>query len=369
MSRAVTLVALLCLFGATSVFAQGENAAPANNTAKKGNPIEQIDAFIEQQKKAGKIDMSKSTWRSKLPKFPEIEYPGGTDYFWNLKTNKGDIKLRLWSEYAPDHATNFIYLSKLGFFDGLNFHRVITGFMAQGGCPEGSGRGNPGYRFAGEFDYKTPHDKPGLLSMANAGPNTDGSQFFITFRATPHLDGKHTLFGEVVDGMDTVKKLEEKGSAAGPTSEPLLIEKATITTAKSPNRQLLKSNLERAAEFLTSKEIDVKKARQTDSGLWIIDVKEGEGAAPKPESTVEVHYTGWFVDGKEFDSSHKRGTPAKFPLNGVIKGWTEGVGSMKEGGKRYLVIPYDIAYGARGRSGIPGHAMLVFEVELLRIVK
>jgi cyclophilin family peptidyl-prolyl cis-trans isomerase len=126
------------------------------------------------------------------------------------------------------HVSNFIYLTRLGFYDGVPFHRVITGFMAQGGCPLGTGTGNPGYGFGGEFSETVKHDTPGLLSMANAGPGTDGSQFFLTFVPTPWLDGKHTIFGKVVEGMDTLKKLEAAGSRGGATSEPLKMTKVTI---------------------------------------------------------------------------------------------------------------------------------------------
>jgi cyclophilin family peptidyl-prolyl cis-trans isomerase len=126
------------------------------------------------------------------------------------------------------HVTNFIYLSRLGFYDGLSFHRVISGFMAQGGCPLGTGTGGPGYQFGGEFSPAVKHEKGGLLSMANAGPGTDGSQFFLTFVPTPWLDGKHTIFGEIVEGMDVMKKLEAAGSQSGRTSEPLKMEKVTI---------------------------------------------------------------------------------------------------------------------------------------------
>jgi cyclophilin family peptidyl-prolyl cis-trans isomerase len=126
------------------------------------------------------------------------------------------------------HVTNFIYLTRLGFYDGLAFHRVITNFMAQGGCPFGTGTGGPGYNFDGEFSPSVKHNAGGMLSMANRGPGTDGSQFFLTFVATPWLDGKHTIFGKVVEGMDTLKKLEAAGSENGKTSEPLKIETVTI---------------------------------------------------------------------------------------------------------------------------------------------
>jgi cyclophilin family peptidyl-prolyl cis-trans isomerase len=141
----------------------------------------------------------------------------------------GSLKVKLDPKVAPMHVTSTIYLTELGFYDGTKFHRVITGFMAQGGDPLGRGSGGPGYQYAGEFDPKLKHDKPGLLSMANAGPNTDGSQFFLTFVATPWLDGKHTLFGEVVEGMGTLKELERRGSPAGATREELLLRKARIT--------------------------------------------------------------------------------------------------------------------------------------------
>jgi peptidylprolyl isomerase len=127
------------------------------------------------------------------------------------------------------HATSTIYLTKLGFYDDLIFHRVIYKFMAQGGDPLGNGRGDPGYKYAGEFDGTLSHDKPGLLSMANSGPNTDGSQFFLTFAATPWLDGKHTIFGEVVEGLDnTLPAIESLGSRSGRTEKEVKIIKATI---------------------------------------------------------------------------------------------------------------------------------------------
>jgi len=145
-----------------------------------------------------------------------------------LTTNKGTIKVRLLPDVAPMHVSSTIYLTRLGFYDGLPFHRVITGFMAQGGDPLGNGTGGPGYEYDGEFSPSVKHDKPGMLSMANRGPGTDGSQFFLTFVPTPWLDGKHSIFGEVTDGMDVLKKLEAAGSQSGRTSEPLSITKAEI---------------------------------------------------------------------------------------------------------------------------------------------
>jgi peptidyl-prolyl cis-trans isomerase B (cyclophilin B) len=188
-------------------------------------PMETIKSFITDKG----IDKSDKNWRVKLPKFPTVEFADDKTYFWDLKTNKGKIRIKFLHKVAPNHVANYLYLTELGFFDGLSFHRVISGFMAQGGDPLGNGRGGPGYKFSGEYDRNTLHDKPGILSMANAGPGTDGSQFFITFLPTPHLDGKHTVFGEVVEGLDTVKVLEAAGSRSGAPSEPLSIETAKIT--------------------------------------------------------------------------------------------------------------------------------------------
>ncbi|MFN8639259.1 MAG: peptidylprolyl isomerase [Dehalococcoidia bacterium] len=186
--------------------------------------IEAIDSFIAAQA----IDTSKGRWRTGLTTPPKVEFNAGTTYFWDLQTNVGPITVRLMPNVAPAHVASTIYLTRLGFYDGLSFHRVIKGFMAQGGCPLGTGTGGPGYTYGGEFDPGVVHDRPGLLSMANAGPGTDGSQFFLTFVPTPWLDGKHTIFGEVVAGMDTLKALEERGSQGGQTSEPLSITTATI---------------------------------------------------------------------------------------------------------------------------------------------
>ena len=186
---------------------------------------EAIDAFIAEQK----IDKSNPNWKQQLPKPPQVAFDPDKKYFWLLKTNKGDIRIQLMPGVAPMHVGSTIYLTHLGFYDGVPFHRVIPGFMAQGGDPTGTGRGGPGYKYGGEFDPKVTHDKPGLLSMANAGPGTDGSQFFITFVPTQYLDGKHTIFGEVVEGQGTLKALEAAGSSpSGATKEPLLIENATI---------------------------------------------------------------------------------------------------------------------------------------------
>jgi cyclophilin family peptidyl-prolyl cis-trans isomerase len=184
---------------------------------------------IEQQIASASVDTSKPGWRTKL-KAPKVaSFDPARRVLARMETNKGAITIRLMPEVAPMHVTSFSYLAKLGYYDGLSFHRVITGFMAQGGCPLGTGTGGPGYTFGGEFKPNVRHDRGGLLSMANAGPGTDGSQFFLTFVPTPWLDGKHTIFGEVIEGMEVLKALEKAGSRGGETSEPLRMEKVTVT--------------------------------------------------------------------------------------------------------------------------------------------
>ncbi|MCP4847957.1 MAG: peptidylprolyl isomerase [Verrucomicrobiaceae bacterium] len=204
----------------------GTQSAEASSDSKPADNVSlnAIDAFI----KSKGIDKSANGWKTRLPKPPQVKFEDGNSYYWNLETNVGVIKVKLNPQVAPMHVSSTIYLTRLGFYDDVVFHRVIKGFMAQGGDPLGRGTGGPGYNYNGEFSPTVKHDRPGLLSMANAGPGTDGSQFFITFQPTPHLDGRHTIFGEVVDGMDAVKKLEARGSRSGQTTEDLRIQKASI---------------------------------------------------------------------------------------------------------------------------------------------
>ena len=190
--------------------------------------IHSMREAVEALKSSGEINTEVDGWRTSLPMFPQTELEEGAELFWVLETNHGTIKIQLMPDVAPNHVRNTMYLTELGFYDELSFHRVITGFMAQGGCPEGTGMGGPGYRFAGEFSPNARHDRRGVLSMANAGPNTDGSQFFLTFTATPHLNNNHTVYGVVVAGDPTLEALESRGSGQAATSEPLVLVKASI---------------------------------------------------------------------------------------------------------------------------------------------
>ena len=133
----------------------------------------------------------------------------------HFETSMGNFTIELFEQQAPKTVANFVKLAEKNFYDGVIFHRVIDGFMIQGGDPTGTGRGGPGYQFADEFHPQLRHNSEGMLSMANAGPNTNGSQFFITLTATPHLDGKHAVFGKVIEGMDVVKKIGKTPTKAG----------------------------------------------------------------------------------------------------------------------------------------------------------
>jgi cyclophilin family peptidyl-prolyl cis-trans isomerase len=192
---------------------------------KKDKAISQIDAFIAEQK----IDKADKYWKNKVIKPPQVKFSIGKKYYWDLKTTEGDMQIEFLPLEAPMHVSSTIYLTNLGFYDDIIFHRVITGFMAQGGDPTGTGMGGPAYKYDGEYKGPSKHDKAGTLSMANAGAGTDGSQFFLTFKATPHINGKHTVFGYLTQGLDVLKKIEELGSRTGKTSKEVKIITAKIS--------------------------------------------------------------------------------------------------------------------------------------------
>jgi peptidyl-prolyl cis-trans isomerase B (cyclophilin B) len=227
-TRRACCIGLAIALGAVVLGCSDEGATAGEKDPGSDPLITEIDAAI--QKRA--IDKTQPRWRVSLEVPPKAEFDPAKKYFWKLQTNQGDIVFRMFPEVAPLHVGATFYLTRLGFYDTLGFHRVIKGFMAQGGDPLGTGTGTPGFRYYGEFDPKIGHDGPGVLSMANAGPGTDGSQFFITFAATPHLDGLHTVFGkaESEESLATIRKMEAlsgPGPQNRPTS-PIVIERASI---------------------------------------------------------------------------------------------------------------------------------------------
>ncbi len=304
-----------------------------------------------------------------------------------ISTDKGDILLVLEFEKTPLTVANFVGLAEgtkelssgvsgTRFYDGLTFHRVIPDFMIQGGCPLGTGTGGPGYTFPDEIDPTLKHDRPGILSMANAGPGTNGSQFFITHVPTPWLDGKHTVFGHVVEGQKVVNAIAQGDKIntveiirVGQAAENFKADQPAFDALLASHENRMRER-ELAALEAEKKQIEERwpNAITTPSGLKYVVVQEGTGdATPTKGTTVTAHYTGKLMDGTKFDSSYDRGTPISFPvgMGRVIRGWDEAFLSMKKGEKRVLIIPSDLGYGPRGNGPIPPNAIMVFDVELV----
>ena len=316
-----------------------------------------------------------------------------------FQTTKGNITLKLEFEKAPLTVANFVGLAEgtkkfeaqgreagKPYYDGLGFHRVIANFMIQGGCPLGTGTGGPGYRFADEIDPTLKHVGPGILSMANAGPGTNGSQFFITHKATPWLDGKHTVFGKVLGKKDqdvvnaiakgdkivklTILRVGDKAKAfKGDEAHFAKIMEDKGAAEKAATAARMKKEQEQIAALIAKyKKEDNADVVTTKSGLQYIVLKNGAGDAPAAGTRISAHYTGTLANGKKFDSSRDRGQPIQFPVGKgfVIPGWDEALSQMKKGERRILIIPHKLAYGERGAGGvIPPFATLVFDVELV----
>ncbi|WP_440880533.1 peptidylprolyl isomerase [Tenacibaculum sp. C7A-26P2] len=300
-----------------------------------------------------------------------------------FSTPKGEILVNLEYEKTPGTVGNFVALAEgnlensakpqgTPYYNGLKFHRVIPDFMIQGGCPLGTGTGNPGYKFDDEIHPELKHDTPGKLSMANAGPGTNGSQFFITHVATPWLDGKHTVFGNVIEGQDVVDAVAQDDEMQ---LEIIRIgENAEKWNAVEAFRTFEGAREKREAE---EKERERKLMdevasgyKETESGLRYQILQNAEGKKPSNGEMVSVHYKGQLLDGTVFDSSYKRKQPIEFAIGTgqVIPGWDEGIKLLSVGEKARLVIPSKLAYGANGAGGvIPPNATLIFDVELVKV--
>lgn len=301
-----------------------------------------------------------------------------------FNTSRGSIVVNLTYLLTPGTVGNFVGLiegkikndfKKNGesYYDGLKFHRVIPDFMIQCGCPMGTGVGGPGYQFADEFVDDLKHDVPGILSMANAGPGTNGSQFFITHIPTGWLDGKHTVFGNVVEGQEIVNQIKQGdilnnidiiriGDDAEKWNASMAFENFSNKKDKL-NKLENESSKDKLGDHISGMEV-------TSSGLYYKITKEGNDNRPKKGDSVSVHYKGMLLDGTVFDSSYDRNQPIDFSIGvgQVIPGWDEGISMITEGSSAKFVIPSNLAYGSQGAGGvIPPDATLIFEVELIKI--
>lgn len=327
-------------------------------------------------------------------------------------TTKGNIIVKLEADKTPMTVANFVGLAEGNltlfdsvkitkpFYDGLKFHRVIKDFMIQGGDPQGTGMGGPGYKFFDETRPDLTHSGPGILSMANSGPATNGSQFFITHKETPWLNGKHTVFGHVVQGQDVVNKIEQndvmtkvviirngKAYKSWNATENFKTTYAKVQAEqeikKAEQAKLDAIEKERIAKCAAMTEAEYRvyllneirkkypTAQQTESGLVYVIQTEGNGAKANKGDNVSTHYTGTFLNGTKFDSSRDRNQPLDFTHNvgQMIAGYDEAISILSKGGRGIFVIPYFKAYGAAGRpGGIPPYSDLVFDIELLNII-
>lgn len=299
-------------------------------------------------------------------------------------TTKGEILVSLTYDKTPGTVGNFVGLAEgkienkektLGtpYYDGLTFHRVIADFMIQGGDPKGTGTGGPGYQFDDEFHSDLRHDSPGVLSMANAGPGTNGSQFFITHVETPWLDDKHTVFGKVIEGQEVVNTIEQ-GDSLKKLEIIRVGEAAKAWDAVTAFNDFVESKREWEAAAQRKKEelmaSLIEGFEKTESGLYYKVEKEGTGKRPNKGDMVSVHYTGMLLNGSVFDSSYQRNQPIELSVGvgQVIEGWDEGLLLFPEGTKARLVIPSHLAYGSHGAGGvIPPNATLIFDIELVKV--
>ena len=329
--------------------------------------------------------------------------------FAQLETNKGDILMKLNKEKTPNTVANFVSLAEgdnkfvsdnfqnKKFYNGIIFHRVIKDFMIQGGDPTASGSGGPGYRFDDEItDLK--HDGPGILSMANAGKNTNGSQFFITHKETPWLDGKHTVFGKVVEGLNVVDSIEQNDTIFEVKiirigNDAKKFDASKIFSNYFSDLEKNKVEVEEKREIKRLENVEIfdnlrKKAKVTPSGLSYIITKNGTGPKVISTNKAKAHYAVYFENGNLLDTSmlevaenlflvndQKKAAGAYSPIvcdispeAQMISGFKEGLRFLREGDEAYLFIPYLLAYGEKGVRGIPAKSNLIFEVKIVSII-
>jgi len=311
----------------------------------------------------------------------------GDGLFARINTNRGDIVVRLEYQKTPMTVCNFVALAEgrmdaargRPFYNGLTFHRVIKDFMIQGGCPLGNGTGGPGYRFNDEIDRSLRHNGPGILSMANAGPGTNGSQFFITHVATPWLDGKHTVFGRVVQGQNVVNAVQQGDRIIRIT----IIRNGAEATAFRADQAAFDALLRSAgstseARLRVQRDADIAQIERLypnavvrPSGLRWVAGKAGTGPKPAQGSVVYANIKGKLLTGEYFANTDLSGGAQELPVGAgrIIPGLDETILDMSAGETRTVIIPPEMAYGERGmENAIPPNSFVIFEIELVRIV-
>ena len=326
-----------------------------------------------------------------------------------MSTSKGDILVKLRYDKTPNTVANFVSLAEgdnqfvsddyknKKFYNGIVFHRVINDFMVQAGDPTASGSGGPGYRFNDEItDLK--HDGPGILSMANAGKNTNGSQFFITHKETPWLDGKHTVFGKVVEGLDYVDSIQQNDTIYSLKiirvgSDAKNFDASMVFSNYFKNLEKDKVEIEEKREIQRLQKIEVfdnlkKRIKKTSSGLGYVITKNGNGPKISSSNMAKAHYAVYFENGNLLDTSMLEVAESLFLVNEqkkaagayspiicdispdaqMISGFKEGLKFLKEGDEAFLFLPYKLAYGEKGVRGIPPKSNLIFEVKIVEVL-
>ena len=327
-----------------------------------------------------------------------------------IKTNKGDMIINLNYKETPVTVANFISLSegknkevspefdKKKYYDGLVFHRVIDNFMIQGGCPLGTGTGDPGYKFKDEFNENLIHDGPGILSMANSGPNTNGSQFFITHKETPWLNGVHSVFGKVINGIEVIDSIEQNDTIKNVSIIRIGKEAKKFKASKIFSNHFEEDRINKEQKLALLENIKLGKKTEheqkksvsisTNSGLQYIKTFESNGSKVDPRKAIMTHYAVYFEDGSLLDTSmleiaeqydivniNKKNANGYTPLeckvgpdDALIAGFKEGLRLLDVGDKAIIYLPYYLAYGEAGRgSMIPPKSNLIFEVEIVEL--
>ncbi len=350
----------------------------------------------QKPKPKGAASKPQSARAQTKPKTPPVQNQDNEGVFAIINTSKGEIVARLFYDKTPMTVANFVGLAEgtknssrglgIPFYDGIKWHRVIADFMIQGGDPNSldgdpgnDGMGGPGYSFPDEFDPNLKHDKAGVLSMANSGPATNGSQFFITHKATPWLDGKHSVFGQVVKGQDVVNAIKQ-----GDSILTIRIDrrgekaKAFVVTQAFFDQQIEKATVveeQRRAAAAQQAEVSIKakwpNAVKLDSGLWVSAQTEGTGPQIVPQADVTFHFAGSILDGQKLDNSRERGNPTtfKFGQNPILEGIRLAFLTMREGDRKTFIIPSKLAYAIDPTQiVIPGGSYIVYDLEILKVV-